>query len=228
MPALALAIFDCDGVLVDSEIIAARLEAEMFAEMGFEITAEELAERFAGLTLPRILELVSEETGIRFPEEFAEKVEKETDVRLARDLEAIAGVHAMLDAIDLPRCICSNSSSARLELSLTPLKLWDRFKPYVYAAREVGSKKGKPAPDVYLYGCQQFGVAPANAIVLEDSVHGVAAGVAAGCRVVGFTGGGHSYPGHAEALSEAGAETVIARLQDYPAVVAAMAAWEAV
>lgn len=228
MPSLALAIFDCDGVLVDSEIIAARLEAEMFAEMGYEISAEELAERFAGLTLPRILELVTEETGIRFPEEFAAKVEKETDVRLARDLEAIAGVQAMLDAIDLPRCICSNSSSARLELSLTPLKLWDRFKPYVYAAREVGSKKGKPAPDVYLYACEQFGVAPGNAIVLEDSVHGVAAGVAAGCRVVGFTGGGHSYPGHAEALSEAGAETVIARLQDYPAVVEAMAAWEAV
>lgn len=227
MPALALALFDCDGVLVDSEIIAARLEAEMFAEAGYEISAEELAERFAGLTLPRILELVTEETGIRFPDEFAARVEKETDVRLGRDLEAIAGVQEMLDAVDLPRAICSNSSSARLELSLKPLGLWDRFRPYVYAAREVGSKKGKPAPDVYLYACEQFGVAPHEAVVLEDSVHGVAAAAAAGCRVVGFTGGGHSYPGHAEALSEAGAETVIARLRDYPAVVAAMTEWDA-
>jgi HAD superfamily hydrolase (TIGR01509 family) len=228
MPSLALALFDCDGVLVDSEIIAARVEAEMFKEIGIEIEAEELAERFAGLTLPRILELLSEETGVRFPENFADKVEKETDVRLGRDLEAIEGVHAMLDAVDLPRAICSNSSSVRLEMELTPLGLWDRFKPYVYAAREVGSKKGKPAPDVYLYACEQFGVAPASAIVIEDSVHGVAAAVAAGCRVVGFTGGAHSYLGHAEALSEAGAETVISRLKDYPAVIEAMAAWEVV
>ncbi|GGD08325.1 HAD family hydrolase [Aureimonas glaciei] len=227
MPPLALAIFDCDGVLVDSEIIAARVESVIFKEFGIEMEAEEIASRFAGLTLPRILDILAEENGIVFPSDFEERVEKETDIRLGSEVEAIAGVHAMLDRIDLPRCICSNSTTVRLEMELGHVALWDRFRPYVFAAREVGSMKGKPAPDVFLYACEQFGVAPSSAIVIEDSVHGVAAAVAAGCRVVGFTGGSHSYPGHADALSEAGAETVISRLADYPAVIEAFDAWSA-
>ncbi|MBC8130558.1 MAG: HAD-IA family hydrolase [Rhizobiaceae bacterium] len=225
MPSIALAIFDCDGVLVDSEIIAARVEAEMLKEFGFEFEAEELAERFAGLTLPRILEILAEENGVRFPKDFADKVEATTDIRLAAELEEIAGAHEILDEIVLPRCICSNSSSVRLEMELDRVGLWDRFRPYVYAAREVGSRKGKPAPDVFLHACKAFGVTPREAVVIEDSVHGVTAAAAAGCRVVGFTGGTHTYPGHAEALSEAGAETVISRLKDYPAVIAALEAW---
>lgn len=225
MPSLALAIFDCDGVLVDSEIIAARVEADMLKDFGLELDAEEIATRFAGLTLHRILEILAEESGVAFPEDLEARIEKETDVRLGRDVEELPGVHDMLDAIDLPRCICSNSSSERLEMELDHVGLWDRFRPYVYAAREVGSRKGKPAPDVFLHACEQFGVAPRQAIVIEDSVHGVAAASAAGCRVVGFTGGTHTYPGHAEALSEAGAETVISRLKDYPAVIDALGSW---
>lgn len=227
MSSLALAIFDCDGVLVDSEIIAARVEADMFKELGYAIEAEEIAMRFAGLTLPRILEILAEETGLTVPERFAERIDQETDRRLRLDVEAIAGVHEMLDAIELPRCICSNSDSGRLEMVLGHVGLWDRFRPNVFPAREVGTKQGKPAPDVFLFGCKAFGVPPHAAVVIEDSVHGVAAAAAAGCRVVGFTGGSHSYPGHAEALSEAGAETVISRLADYPAVVHAFSGWSA-
>ncbi|BDA83111.1 haloacid dehalogenase [Aureimonas sp. SA4125] len=227
MPPLSLAIFDCDGVLVDSEIIAARVESVMFKEFGIDMEAEEIASRFAGLTLPRILDILADENGIVFPADFEDRVEKETDVRLGREVEAIAGVEAMLDRIDLPRCICSNSTTVRLEMELGHVRLWDRFRPYVFAAREVGSCRGKPAPDVFLYACEQFGVAPARAVVIEDSVHGVVAAVAAGCRVVGFTGGSHTYPGHADALSEAGAETVISRLADYPAVIEAFGAWSA-
>ncbi|KQT54688.1 HAD family hydrolase [Aureimonas sp. Leaf454] len=222
---LALAIFDCDGVLVDSEIIAAHVESDMFREIGYEISPEELAHRFAGLTLTRIVELVKDESGIAVPENFVARVEAENDVRLGRDVVAIPGVGALLDAIDLPRCICSNSSSARLEMMLRHVGLWDRFRPFVFAAREVGSGKVKPAPDVFLHACTEFGVEPSQAVVIEDSVHGAAAAVAAGCRVVGFTGASHTYPGHAEALEEAGAETVINRLADYPAVVGALSSW---
>jgi HAD superfamily hydrolase (TIGR01509 family) len=225
MSSLLLAIFDCDGVLVDSEIIAARAEADILREFGCEIAPEELAHRFAGLTWTRILELLAGETGIAFPDDLDARTEKEIDRRLAGELEAIAGVHEMLDLVDLPRCICSNSSSERLKAELLRVDLWDRFRPYVFAAREVGAKRAKPAPDVYLHACAEFAVPPRQAIVIEDSVHGVAAAVAAGCRVVGFTGAAHSYPGHGEALSDAGAETVISRLRDYPAVIEAFGSW---
>ncbi|KQT61290.1 MULTISPECIES: HAD family hydrolase [unclassified Aureimonas] len=221
---LALAIFDCDGVLVDSEIVAAHVESEKFLEIGYEISPEELAHRFAGLTLKRIVEIVRQETGLAVPEDFEARVEAENDIRL-KAVAPIAGVEAMLDEIDLPRCICSNSSSARLEMMLRPIGIWDRFRPYVFPAREVGTGKGKPAPDVFIHACKEFGVETRQAVVIEDSVHGVAAAAAAGCRVVGFTGASHSYPGHAEALEEAGAETVISRMGDYPAVVAALAEW---
>lgn len=225
--ALSLIIFDCDGVLVDSEIVAAEIEAEKFAELGLELSAGEIAERFAGLTLARIVEILTEETGVRFPDNFVDTIERESDRRLAK-VATIPGVHEMLDRLDLPRCICSNSMGNRLELMLRPAKLWDRFRPYVYPAREVGTKRGKPAPDVFLHACAQFEVSPHEAIVLEDSVHGVAAAVAAGCRVVGFTGGRHTHTGHADSLTEAGAETVISRLADFPATVEAFSDWERV
>lgn len=223
---LSLVMFDCDGVLVDSEILAAEVEAERLGEVGIEITAGEIAERFAGLTLLRMLELLSAETGQTFPDDFAARTDEEIERRLASRVEAIEGAGAMLDRIDLPRCICSNSGGERLKTMLTRVELWDRFRPYVFSALEVGTKRGKPAPDVYLYGAGQFGVAPGEAIVIEDSVHGVAAASAAGCRVVGFTGGRHTYPGHGHALSEAGAETVIKRLSEFPAVVDAFQTWD--
>jgi HAD superfamily hydrolase (TIGR01509 family) len=223
MSALSLAIFDCDGVLVDSEIIAARVEAALLKDYGIELTPEAIAHRFAGLTWVRIIEILSQEYGVALPDDLKNRNDAELDRRLAVELEAVAGVQEMLDGIDLPRCIASNSSSVRLKLELEKVGLWDRFRPYVYAAREVGTGRPKPAPDVYVHACKEFGVEPRFAVVLEDSVHGVAAAVAAGCRVVGFTGAAHSYPGHGEALSDAGAETVISRLKDYPAVVGALA-----
>lgn len=225
--ALSLIMFDCDGVLIDSEIIAARVESERLTELGYEISAGEIAERFAGLTLVRMMELLREETGMSFPDDFVEKTDAEIERRLSSDVQAIAGASEMLDRLDLPRCICSNSMGMRLEMCLRKVGLWDRFRPYVFSALEVGTKRGKPAPDVYLYGAEQFGVAPRETVVIEDSVHGVAAAAAAGCRVVGFVGGQHTYPGHGDALTEAGAETIIKRLSEFPAVVAAFAEWEA-
>ncbi|WP_102959887.1 HAD family hydrolase [Mangrovicella endophytica] len=226
MPALSLVIFDCDGVLVDSEIVAARVEVEMLKEVGIEFEAHEFSTRFAGLTWPRIMELLTEETGVRFREGFAKDTDKAIDEALASSVEMIASAADILERFDQPRCICSNSTTERLKMELQRVELWDRFRPYVFSALEVGTRKGKPAPDVYLYACKEFGVAPREAIVIEDSVHGVTAAAAAGCRVVGFTGASHTYAGHAEALTDAGAETVISRLADFPAVIEAFAEWE--
>ncbi|SON54672.1 6-phosphogluconate phosphatase [Hartmannibacter diazotrophicus] len=219
-----LIIFDCDGVLVDSETISAQVNADLFKEVGFEISIEEMNARFAGLTGAKIMEAVEEEIGRSLPEDFLARADAEIDRRIA-SVPAIEGAHELLDRLDDARCICSNSTSARLKLSLTSAKLYDRFKPYIFSAKEVGTKLSKPAPDVFLYAAREFDVDPRDVIVLEDSVHGVEGAVAAGMRVVGFTGGSHSWPGHADMLTDAGAETVVRRLVDAAPVIEAMKVW---
>ncbi len=107
-------------------------------------------------------------------------------------------------------------------------RLWDRYKPYIFSAGEVGTRKPKPDPNVYRYALEQFRCDPREAVVIEDSVFGVAAGRAAGARVIGFTGASHAWPGLSDLLTEAGAETVVKRLSDVPKVAAAFAAWDGV
>ncbi|PYE90621.1 HAD family hydrolase [Phyllobacterium leguminum] len=225
MAAPELIIFDCDGVLVDSEIIAAQVESELLTDAGYPIAPDEISERFSGLTWPDILMLVEREAGIPLSASLIEKSDRILDERLATEVEAIEGIAKAVSALKLPKCICSNSSSKRLDLMLKRTGLYDLFAPDIFAAREVGTKKGKPAPDVFLYAAEKFGADPKKTIVLEDSVHGVHAAHAAGMRVIGFTGGGHTYPGHADRLTEAGAETVINRHKDLPAMIEAMAVW---
>ena len=220
-----LIIFDCDGVLIDSEILSARVDCEILREQGYEITPEELAHRFAGLTTERIFELVGEEIGHTFTNEAIHRAQRETDQMLREEVLPIPGVQDMLDALDDPRCICSNSRPERLEVSLTKAGLWDRFRPYIFSAQAVGEGRGKPAPDVFLHAAGIFETSPDDAIVIEDSVAGVTGAVAAGMRVIGFTGASHSWPGHGEALMDAGATTVVRRLLDVAATLAALREW---
>jgi HAD superfamily hydrolase (TIGR01509 family) len=220
-----LTLFDCDGVLVDSEILASTVICDVLREVGYESTPEELSERFAGITTEGIFKLVGEEIGRPVPQSAIESTKHGIDEKLRHELKPIPGVQEMLDAIEGPRCICSNSRAYRLEISLKRTELWDRFRPYVFSAQEVGTKRGKPAPDIYLYGAEQFGVDPADGIVVEDSITGIAAGVAAGMRVIGFVGGSHTWPGHADMLTEAGAITVVRRLADIPPTIEALRRW---
>ncbi len=224
---MMLIIFDCDGVLIDSEILSARVDCEMLREIGYESTPEDLAQRYAGFTTQRIFELIGEELGRAVPDDLVDRALEETDRRLESEVEKIAGVHEMLDRLDHPRCVCSNSRSDRLRVSLGRVGLWDRFRPYVYSAREVAEGRGKPAPDVFLYAAKIFETDPSDTLVVEDSTTGVTAGVAAGMRVIGFTGASHSWQGHGEALMEAGATTVIDRLADLPATIEALRTWRA-
>jgi HAD superfamily hydrolase (TIGR01509 family) len=220
-----LIIFDCDGVLIDSEILSARVDAEILGEIGYEISAEELAHRFAGLTTERIFQLVGEELGRPVPDKMIARAKRDTDQMLKEEVLPIPGVQEMLDLLDDPRCICSNSRPERLEISLIKAGLWDRFRPYVFSAQAIGQGRGKPAPDVFLHASQIFETAPAEAIVIEDSVAGVTGAVAAGMRVIGFTGASHTWPGHGEVLMEAGAMTVIKRLSELPATIEALREW---
>jgi HAD superfamily hydrolase (TIGR01509 family) len=220
-----LIIFDCDGVLIDSEILSAQVDCEILLEHGYEITPADLAHKFAGLTTERIFELVGEEIGRPFSHELIHRAQLETDQRLQEQVLPIPGVQDMLDALDDPRCICSNSRPERLEVSLIKAGLWDRFRPYVFSAQAVGQGRGKPAPDVFLHAAKIFETSPDDCIVIEDSVAGTTGGVAAGMRVIGFTGASHSWPGHAEALMDAGATTAVRRLADVPATIEALRGW---
>ncbi|MBB5754279.1 HAD family hydrolase [Prosthecomicrobium pneumaticum] len=223
-----LVIFDCDGVLVDSEILASRLDAERFTEIGYPITAEEMSLRFAGLTFDRIAKIVEDELGRPLPQSFHDETDKALDHLLTTELQAIPGIAEALDRIEHPRCICSNSSPERLRVSLTHTKLYDRFRPYIFSAVAVGAKRPKPAPDVFLHAMAEFDADPRETVVIEDSTHGIHGAKAAGCRVIGFIGGSHSWPGHADALTAAGAETVIRHHRDLPATIEAIAAWDGI
>lgn len=221
-----LIIFDCDGVLVDSEILAKKVELSVYGEQGFEASLEEFSERFSGMTGSEIMRDIEDDLDKGLPETLHDDIQTRIDDKLATELNAIANVHEMLDRLDNPRCICSNSSMERLAISLKRTKLHDRFRPYIFSATEVGNKEPKPSANVFLHAAEQLEANPAETIVLEDSVHGVTGAVKAGMRVVGFTGGSHTYPTHAESLMDAGAETTINKLLDFPAVVEALKEWD--
>jgi len=222
-----LVIFDCDGVLVDSEIIAARIEADLLTEAGFPISAAEIAESYAGLTFRDILLRVEEKANIPFQASLINQAETLVDRKLAADVRAIEGAREAVAAITGKRCVCSNSSSERVDAMLTKTGLKRFFEGRVFSALDKEVAKPKPAPDVFLHAAKVMGVDPQRAFVIEDSVHGIHGAKRAGMRVIGFTGASHTYPGHADALTDAGAETVIRRWADLKNTLAALSAWSA-
>lgn len=225
MSGFDLIIFDCDGVLVDSEIIAAQVESRLLTEAGYPISVEEMGERFAGMTWKNILLTIEKEVDIPLSASLLDKSEKLLDQRLERDVKVIEGVKLALSRISTQACICSNSSSHRLDMMLTKVGLKPYFAPHIFSAKDLGPDKVKPRPDIFLHALETFKVSPSRAVVVEDSVHGIHGAVAAGCRVIGFTGASHTYPSHADRLTDAGAETVISRMSDLPATIAALGEW---
>jgi HAD superfamily hydrolase (TIGR01509 family) len=142
-------------------------------------------------------------------------------------VRAIDGVREAVATVTTQRCICSNSPSERIEFMLEKVGLLPFFAGRIFSALETPTGKTKPAPDVFLSAAEKLNARPENTFVIEDSVHGVAGAGAAGMRVIGFTGAGHSYPGHADALTEAGAETVIRRWAELKSVIASLSEWSA-
>ena len=225
MPPMELVIFDCDGTLMDSERIASEVESAALAEYGVSISPEEYERRFSGTSTPQALAELMAEAGREVPEGYVARVDAEIVRRFRTEVKAVPGAHDILDRFDQPRCVCSNSTVEKLEAELRRADLWDRFRPYVFSAEDLPDCAVKPAPDVFLHACGEFDVAPERALVLEDSVSGVLAAKAAGCRVVGFAGTARS-KSHADLLTEAGAETVIFRLRDFPELIEVFAQWE--
>ena len=228
MPAapIDLVMLDCDGVIIDSEFLATVVESERYTAWGYEISAEEVSRRFAGLAEEEIARRVGEEAGRKLPANWVEDMKAAVVERIAAEVELIGGADEMIAALPYPVCVCSNSAMDTLKLTLGKVGLWETLGQHVYSARDLGIGRMKPKPDVYLTAANAFGVDPRRAIVVEDSTHGVEGGVAAGARVIGFTGGRHSYQGHGEALSDAGATTVVARHADIVRTIAALAEWD--
>lgn len=219
-----LVIFDFDGTLVDSELLWSQATVEVLAEEEMEMSVEEFSSNYAGLRHEEIIPKLEEEFDRSIPHDLVQRVEDRALAKIEK-LQAIEGAHEMLDQLDYARCICSNTSANDLETNMRRTALWDRFRPYVYSAVEVGTKEPKPDPNVFLHAATTLDVEPGECFVIEDSFHGAQAGVRAGMRVIGFIGGGHTYPGHGEHLMDAGAETVVRRLSDLPATIAALKDW---
>jgi len=138
-----LIIFDCDGVLVDSEIIAAEVESKLLTDAGYPISTEEMGERFAGMTWRNILFEVEREASIPLSASLLDKSEKLLDLKLANDVQAIPGVPLALSRLPMPRCICSNSSAARLDMMLSKVGYLKLFAPHIYSAKDLGMASSK-------------------------------------------------------------------------------------
>lgn len=225
MPQPDLIIFDFDGVIVDSEIVAARIQADLITQAGYEVTAEELSQLYAGLTFKDILLRIEEVAAIPFQASLIEQAEELVDKRLRADVRLIEGAREAIASLQAQRCICSNSRGERVTYMVEKNGLGPLFSGRIFSSLDTPSGRPKPAPDVFLYAAKTLGANPSKTFVIEDSVHGIAGAKAAGMRVIGFTGASHSYAGHADALTEAGAETVIRRWADFAVVVEALSDW---
>ena len=213
-----LIIFDCDGVLVDSEVISCRAHAQVLSRNGYPITPEQVFARFLGRSARQATLEIEAEIGRRLPEDFHQQLRGELYGLFEADLKAIPHIHDALDAIVLPVCVASSGSHRRMRISLGATRLFDRFAPNIFSASEV--ENGKPAPDLFLFAASRMQARADRCLVIEDSVAGIAAARAAGMRVLGFCGGSHCQPGYDEALRAAGAFLTFDDMRQLPALIA--------
>ena len=214
---MTLLIFDCDGVLVDSEPIANDILSETLTALGRPMTAEECMRTQVGRSLADILRETSALVGRALPDGIGAAMNERLFARFRQELRAIDGVAATLEALPQPRCLASSSRPERIDLALSVTGLASYFERR-FSATQVA--RGKPAPDLFLLAAREMGAAAARAIVIEDSVAGVEAARTAGMRAIGFVGGGHAGPDLGQRLATAGAVRVIAHMRDLPAAIA--------
>lgn len=222
--ATTLVLFDCDGVLVDSEPIACAATAEQLQRLGLAITAQEIATRYIGMSAASLYADLERRCGLVVTPAQRQALNHAVDDRLAATVPAMPGVAEAIDALTaagLAVCVASSGTPRRIEGSLRRAGLWGRFEGRVFSATQVAN--GKPAPDLFLYAAQKMGAAPAQCVVVEDSLAGARAARAAAMRCLGFTGGGHTHDGLAEALRAEGVVQVLGAMAALPAAVAGLA-----
>lgn len=204
---MELVIFDCDGVLVDSEALVLDVESEMLTAAGYPLTADEIAERFTGLSYASMLGEIARDFGKPMPRGLSEEMQRAAMALFPEKLTPVPGIPDLLAALERPRCVASSSDLERIHLSLRVCGLERHFAGgSVFSAEMV--RNGKPAPDLFLLAAETMRAAPGACVVIEDSPPGVEAARAAGMTAFGLLAGGHTRPGLEERLREAGAARV--------------------
>lgn len=199
-------IFDCDGVLVNSETLTAIAYERVYARHGLTIAPSAFS-AMLGMKQTYILATLRSEEGGLLPAEASGELTEEILSLLGQKVRHTPGLPAFMERLDLPYCVASSSDVPRIRLSLATAGILDRFEGRIFSSSMVAN--GKPAPDLFLLAAEQMGVAPGDCVVFEDSVAGVTAAVAAGMPAVGYIGGGHLSPGHDSKLRAAGAREIV-------------------
>lgn len=219
-----MVIFDCDGVLVDSEAIYIDAELQFLAHAGVPADRDIYMRTFMGLSpdewRERLSAHVLRQTGRPLSGDFFETLDAFVVEAFETALIALPGVRRAVVDLDASSCVASSTPLARLSWKLERTGLLDLFAPNIFSAEMVA--RGKPQPDLFLHAAATMGVDPLRCVVIEDSANGVRAGKAAGMAVIGFAGGGHCLDGHGAMLVTSGADTVIDAFADLPAALAAL------
>ncbi len=186
-PPAELVIFDCDGVLIDSERLAVRVDVQMLHDLGWPLTEPEVIERFVGRSDKDTKAAIVAQLGHPLPDGWDEEINRQYRALFAAELVPVEGISDALDAISLPTCVASSGTHDHLRYTLGLTGLSDRFDGRIFSAEDV--REGKPAPDLFLYAADRMGVTADRCVVVEDSRNGVLAARAAGMRVLAFSGG---------------------------------------
>lgn len=186
---VGLVIFDCDGVLIDSEVISARMLVQSLSDLGVQIDLPYVAQHFLGRSYPTVMTQIRREFGLDLPEDFEDHYRTQLLAAFDRDLAIMPGVRRVIERLGVPYCVATSSSPRRVEQSLRLVGLEHLLGPHLFTSTMVA--RGKPAPDLFYHAAQVMGVQPRRCLVIEDSLNGVRAGLAAGMVVWRFTGGSH-------------------------------------
>ncbi len=212
-------IFDCDGVLVDSEVIALGVTRRILGEAGLQLSDEETRERFLGMRADGVLRRIEEERGASLPKDLGARLAREILATFERELKGVEGVRQAVGGLAARVCVASSSAPQRLRFALRVTGYDSLFAPNIFSSAEV--ERGKPWPDLFLYAARSMRAAPRDCLVIEDSVAGVSAARAAGMSVFGFAGASHfSEPAQGQELTAAGAALIFDDMARLPELVA--------
>jgi HAD superfamily hydrolase (TIGR01509 family) len=211
-------IFDCDGVLVDSEVIALAQTRLALRAAGLPLSHDQAIERFLGLSVDSIMQKAQADLAAELPPDFGDDLTRDILARFAGELKGIEGVRQAVAGLDCRVCVASSSPPERIRLALSVAGYGGLFEPNIFSATM--APRGKPHPDLFLFAARQMEAAPSRCLVIEDSAAGVEAAVSAGMEAFGFVGGSHLSDAAGARLKEAGAALIFANMSQLPQIIA--------